>query len=220
MRRVVVAAFTRAPTLPARVTQCVQKNRGKLSPLNADTSTVDLKIQLGSLCRQATETRQALVKKNLRLDFRMCYTMYGYLDNLLAIQINNRLKSVWNVLSPRLYKLHNFFDICSRGIIKSAAERFWVGQLQYKQKAQKILKFQRSQGRQKIKVFPQGTYMAQNSIPETLTILYSTTKGISKICQPQKEYDSLKSFKSIKVQSYVHWYSLILWWVKMAKMYL
>ena len=36
-------------------------------------------------------------------------------------------------------------------------ERFRVGQLKYKQKAQKIQKFQRSQGRQKIKVFPKGT---------------------------------------------------------------
>ena len=41
-----------------------------------------------------------------------------------------------------------------------------VGQLKYKQKAQKILKFQRSQGRQKSKHFTQGTYMAQNFMPK------------------------------------------------------
>ena len=86
-----------------------------------------------------------------------------------------------------IIKLNNFFNICSRGIIQSVVERFWVGQIQYKQKAQKILKFQQPQGRQKIKVFPQGTYMAQNFIPKTSTILYSITKGISKIYQLERE---------------------------------
>ena len=62
----------------------------------------------------------------------------------------------------------------------------WKG-LEYKQKAQKILNFQRSQGRQKIKVFPQGTYMAQNLIPKTSTILNSITQGISKIYQLERE---------------------------------
>ena len=71
-----------------------------------------------------------------------------------------------------IIKLYNFFNICIRGIIQSVMEKFWAGQLQYKQKAQKILKFQRSQGRQKIKVFPQGTYMAQNFISKTSTILW------------------------------------------------
>ena len=50
----------------------------------------------------------------------------------------------------QIIKLHNFFNIYNRGIIQSVVEKFWAGQLQYKQKAQKILKFQRSQGRQKI----------------------------------------------------------------------
>ena len=62
-------------------------------------------------------------------------------------------------------------------------ERFLVGQLQYKEKAQKILKFKRSQGRQKFKVFPKGTNMVQNFIPKTSTTLYSITKEISKIYQ-------------------------------------
>ena len=52
-----------------------------------------------------------------------------------------------------IIKLLNFFNICSRGIIRSVVERFWAGQLQYNQKAQKILKFQRCQGRRKIKGF-------------------------------------------------------------------
>ena len=66
-------------------------------------------------------------------------------------------------------------------------ERFWLGQFQYKQKAQKILKFQRSQGRQKNEGFSQGTYIAQTFIPKTSTILYSVTKGISKIYQLERE---------------------------------
>ena len=53
-----------------------------------------------------------------------------------------------------MIKRHNFFNIYSKGMIQSVVERFWVGRLQYKQKAQKILKFQQSQGRQKNKVFP------------------------------------------------------------------
>ena len=38
-----------------------------------------------------------------------------------------------------------------------------------------------------MKVFPQGTYIAQSFIPKTSTILYSVTKGISKIYQLKKE---------------------------------
>ena len=66
-------------------------------------------------------------------------------------------------------------------------ERFRVDQIQYKQKAQKILKFQESQGRQKIEVFPQGTYKAQNFLPKTSTIIYSITKRISTIYQLKRE---------------------------------
>ena len=38
-----------------------------------------------------------------------------------------------------------------------------------------------------MKVFPQGTYIAQTFIPKTSTILYSVTKGISKIYQLERE---------------------------------
>ena len=61
--------------------------------------------------------------------------------------------------------------------------------------------------------------MAQNFISKTAAILYSIRKGISKIYQ-LKDYGSLKSLKSIKIQSYIHLYSFILWWVKMTKVYL
>ena len=60
-------------------------------------------------------------------------------------------------------------------------------------------------------VFPQGSYIAQTFIPKTPTILYSVTKGISKIYQLERVmYGFLKSFKFIKVQSYIHSYSFIL----------
>ena len=51
--------------------------------------------------------------------------------------------------------------------------------------------------------------MTQNFIPKTSTILYSITKGISKIYQLEESNGSLKSFRSIKVQSYNHLYSFI-----------
>ena len=38
-----------------------------------------------------------------------------------------------------------------------------------------------------IKVFPQGTYMVQNFIPKTSTILLSIIKGISKLYQLERE---------------------------------
>ena len=38
-----------------------------------------------------------------------------------------------------------------------------------------------------MKVFPQGTYIAQTFIPKTSTILYSVTKEISKIYQLERE---------------------------------
>ena len=37
-----------------------------------------------------------------------------------------------------------------------------------------------------MKVFPQGTYIAQTFIPKTLTILYSVTKEISKNISTRK----------------------------------
>ena len=48
-----------------------------------------------------------------------------------------------------IIKLHNFVNICSKCMTEIVVERFWEGQLHYKQKAQKILKFQWSQLRQK-----------------------------------------------------------------------
>ena len=85
-------------------------------------------------------------------------------------------------------------------------ERFLAGQFQYKQKAQKILKFQRSQGRQKMKVFPQGTYIAQTFTPETSTILYSIAKGISKIYQLERELgfsEVIQSHQNSVIHSFI-----------------
>ena len=48
--------------------------------------------------------------------------------------------------------------------------------------------------------------MAQNFIPETLTILCSITKGTSKENNSKESNGSLKSFKSVEVQSYIHSY--------------
>ena len=39
----------------------------------------------------------------------------------------------------------------------------------------------------KFKAFPQGTYVAQNFISKTSTILYSIAKGIYKIYQLERE---------------------------------
>ena len=91
-------------------------------------------------------------------------------------------------------------------------ERFWLGQFQYKQKTQKILKFQRSQGRQKMKVFPQGTYIAQTFIPKTSTILYSVTKGISKIYQLERELwlsEVLQIHQSSVIHSFIFIHSIM-----------
>ena len=51
--------------------------------------------------------------------------------------------------------------------------------------------------------------MAQNFTPKTSTILYSITEGTLKYINSKESDGSLKSFKSIKVQSYVHSYSFI-----------
>ena len=51
----------------------------------------------------------------------------------------------------------------------------------------KLRKSENFKGDKKIKVFPQGTYMAQNFIPKTSTILYSLTEEISKIYQLERE---------------------------------
>ena len=91
-------------------------------------------------------------------------------------------------------------------------ERFRAGQFQDKQKAQKILKFQRSQGRQKIKVFPQETYIAPTFIPKTSTILYSVTKGISTIYQLERELwlsEVLQIHQSSVIHSFIFIHSLM-----------
>ena len=99
-------------------------------------------------------------------------------------------------------------------------ERFLVGQLQYKQNAQKTLKVQRSQGRQKIKVFPLGTYMTQYLIPKISTIFYSIAKGISKIYQLERELglsEVIQRHQSSVIHSFIFIHSLMR---KMTKMYL
>ena len=91
-------------------------------------------------------------------------------------------------------------------------ERFWVGQFQYKQKAQKIIKFQWSQGRQKNEGFSPRTYIAQTFIPKTSTILYSVTKGISKIYQLKREFwlsEVLQIHQSSVIHSFIIIHSLM-----------
>ena len=81
----------------------------------------------------------------------LCCSYYEPLRSKIARSFSNftirdHIKVCFKRFVTWIIKLHNFFNIC---IIQSVVERFWVGQLQYKQKAQKILKFQWSQGRQK-----------------------------------------------------------------------
>ena len=69
-----------------------------------------------------------------------------------------------------------------------------------------------------MKVFPQGTYIAQTLIPKTSTILYSVTKGISKIYQLERELwlsEVLQIHQSSIIHSFIFIHSL-----KMTKMYL
>ena len=58
------------------------------------------------------------------------WTSSGWRMNI-SCPVDSKLKSVWKVVTW-IIKLHNFFNICSRGITQSVVERFWVGQLQYK----------------------------------------------------------------------------------------
>ena len=76
-----------------------------------------------------------------------------------------------------------------------------------------------------MKVFPQGTYIAQTFIPKTSTILCSIAKGISKIYQLERELglsEFIQRHQSSVIHSFIfiHSYSFILWWMKMTKMYL
>ena len=63
-----------------------------------------------------------------------------------------------------------------------------------------------------MKVFPQGTYIAQTFIPKTSTILYSVTKGISKIYQLRRELwlsEVLQIPQSSVIHSFIFIHSLI-----------
>ena len=62
-----------------------------------------------------------------------------------------------------------------------------------------------------MKVFPQGTYIAQTFIPKTSTILYSVTKGISKIYQFKRELwlsEILQIHQSSVIHSFIFIHSL------------
>ena len=57
-----------------------------------------------------------------------------------------------------------------------------------------------------MKVFPQGTDIAQTFIPKTTTILYSVTKGISKIHQLKRELrlsEVLQIHQSLVIHSFM-----------------
>ena len=63
-----------------------------------------------------------------------------------------------------------------------------------------------------MKVFPQGTYIAQAFIPKTSTILYSVTKGISKIYQLKRELwisEVLQIHQSSVIHSFIFIHSLM-----------
>ena len=69
-----------------------------------------------------------------------------------------------------------------------------------------MLQFQPSQGRQTEYRFPQGTYMVQNFIYKTSTILYSITKEFSKIYQVEREQwlsEVLQKCQSSSVYSFI-----------------
>ena len=51
----------------------------------------------------------------------------------------------------------------------------------------KLRNFSDFKGDKKVKVFPKETYMVQNFICKTSTILYSIAKGIYKIYQLERE---------------------------------
>ena len=63
-----------------------------------------------------------------------------------------------------------------------------------------------------MKVFPQGTYIAQTFIPKTSTILYSVTKEISKIYQLERELwlsEVLQIHQSSVIHSFIFIHSLM-----------
>ena len=63
-----------------------------------------------------------------------------------------------------------------------------------------------------MKVFPQGTCIAQTFIPKTSTILCSVTKGISKIYQLERELwlsEVLQIHQSSVIHSFIFVHSLM-----------
>ena len=63
-----------------------------------------------------------------------------------------------------------------------------------------------------MKVFPQGTYIAQTFISKTSTILYSVTKEISKIYQLERELrlsEVLQIHQSSVIHSFIFIHSLM-----------
>ena len=63
-----------------------------------------------------------------------------------------------------------------------------------------------------MKVFPQGTYIAQTFIPKISTILYSVTKEISKIYQLERELwlsEALQIHQSSLIHSFIFIHSLM-----------
>ena len=63
-----------------------------------------------------------------------------------------------------------------------------------------------------MKVFPQGTYIAQTVIPKTSTILYSVTREISKIYQLERELrlsEVLQIHQSSVIHSLIFTHSLM-----------
>ena len=63
-----------------------------------------------------------------------------------------------------------------------------------------------------MKLFPQGTYIAQTFIPKTSTILYSVRKEISKIYQLGKELwlsEVLQIHQSLVMHSFIFIHSLM-----------
>ena len=63
-----------------------------------------------------------------------------------------------------------------------------------------------------MKVFPQGTYIAQTFIPKTSTILYSIVKGISQIYQLKRELgfsEVIQRHQSSVIHSFIFIHSLM-----------
>ena len=63
-----------------------------------------------------------------------------------------------------------------------------------------------------MKAFPQGTYIAQTFFSKTSTILYSATKGISKIYQLKRELclsEVLQIHQSSVIHSFIFIHSLM-----------